>query len=114
MDVPSLLSLAGTPRGTSRTTCRNAPQQARLPLARRIGQILRGPHALALGGQHLGKVGALPGELRLSPPEVARGGGLLVDRAHQVEHLAQSVRGEVEVLAHQLRQALARKTAGTE
>jgi hypothetical protein len=37
MDVPSLLSLAGAP-GFSRTTCRNAPQQARLPLTRRIGE----------------------------------------------------------------------------
>src|SRR5216110_4045167 len=56
-------------------------------------------HVLALGGQCLGEIGALPGELGLGAAEVAVGRGLLVDRSQQVEHLPQTVGCQVEVLA---------------
>jgi type VI secretion system secreted protein Hcp len=49
-------------------------------------------------------VGSLPGELRLFAAEVAVGGGLLVDRTQQVEHLDDALRTQVEVLGHQRRQ----------
>src|SRR6267154_1568257 len=62
---------------------------------------------LGLVGQLIRLVGAFPGEFGLSAPEVSIGGGLLVDRPHEVQHLAQPVRREVEMLADQLRQPLA-------
>src|SRR5262249_32195020 len=42
------------------------------------------------------------------------GRGLLIDRTHEVEHLAQPVGCQVEVLAHDARQMLARQAARPE
>ena len=59
--------------------------------------ILGGAHSLGLIGECCGAIGALPGELRLGAAEMPVGRGLLVDRADQVQHLAQPVRCEIEV-----------------
>src|ERR1700694_1263643 len=69
---------------------------------------------LGLGGARLGQIGALPGELRLGAAEVTVGRSLLVDGSHQIEHLAQTIGCQVEMLADELRQALARQAAGAE
>src|SRR5438094_561486 len=63
--------------------------------------------SLGLIGQLIRLVGAFPGELGLGAPEVPVGGSLLVDRPYQVQHLAQSVRREIEMLADQLCQPVA-------
>src|SRR5215469_4947478 len=76
---------------------------------RRCGCVgsLRGANPLGLGGQRRGEISALPAEFRLGAAEVSVGRGLLVDRSQQVEHLAQPVGRQVEVLANDLRQVLA-------
>ena len=53
-------------------------------------------------GQRGGLVGLLPGEVVVVAAEVAVGGGLLVDRAVQVELLAEGARAQVEVLVDEL------------
>src|ERR1700730_4081986 len=63
--------------------------------------------SLGLIGQLIRLVGAFPGELGLGASEVSIGGCLLIDRPYQVQHLAQSVGREIEMLADQLRQPLA-------
>src|SRR3954465_13819013 len=49
-------------------------------------------------------VGRFPREFRLLAAEVAVGGGLLVDRAQQVEHLDDALGPQVEVGLHELRE----------
>src|SRR2546429_1489470 len=51
-------------------------------------------------------VGCFPGELGLFAAEVAVGGGLLVDRAQQIEHLDDALRSQVEVLGDQRRERI--------
>ena len=51
--------------------------------------------------QRLHLVRPLPRELRLLAAEVAVGGGLLVDRAQQVEHLDDALRAQVEMRVDQ-------------
>src|SRR6202035_3266258 len=50
-----------------------------------------GRAALGLIGKLVRFIGVLPGKLGLGAAEVPVGGGLLVDRAHEVEHLPQSI-----------------------
>src|SRR3712207_2353796 len=59
---------------------------------------------LQAGGraQRVRLVRLLPAELRLVAAEVAVGGGLLVDRPQQVEHLDDPLGPQVEMLPHQL------------
>jgi hypothetical protein len=57
------------------------------------------------GLQRGGLVGAFPGEFRLVAAEVAVGGGLLVDRAQQVEHLDDALGAQVEVLGRPARRS---------
>src|SRR5262245_51706571 len=71
-------------------------------------------YALAVGGERLGTIGLFPGELRLRAAEMAVRRRLLIDRAREIEHLAQAVRREIEVLAHDLCHALVRQTARAE
>src|ERR1700694_6359547 len=108
-----LLSLAGTRRAL------------RLGPSQRSSASVAAAHAaafsssgracpLGLGGERLGQIGALPGELRLGAAEVTVGRSLLVDGSHQIEHLAQTIGCQVEMLADELRQALARQAAGAE
>src|SRR5579862_9823663 len=104
--IPVPLSLADHRRNYAPPARRNAPQRAWLPLC--------GAYPLGLGGERLGSVGALPGELGLGTSEVPVGSRLLIDRTHQVEHFPQAVRREVEILAHNLCQVLAREMARTE
>src|SRR5690606_28753851 len=59
-------------------------------------------------------VGALPREVRELAAEVSVRGGLLVDRAHEVEHLGDAPRAQVEVLAHELADFLVGDVAGAE
>src|SRR5215471_10847193 len=80
----------------------------------KTGPSSSGFNALALIRELGGPVGALPAELRLGAPEVTVGGCLLIDRPHEIEHLAQSVRCQVEVLPYELRQALVREPARAE
>ena len=54
------------------------------------------------GAQRVGLVGALPREVVVLAAEVAVGGGLLVDRAVQLEVLAEGARAQVEVLVDEL------------
>src|SRR5438105_9267244 len=49
-------------------------------------------------------VGCFPGELGLLAAEVAVGGGLLVDRAQEIEHLDDASRPQIEVLGHERRE----------
>src|SRR5580765_4152901 len=110
-----LLSLAGATRAWVRASARrNAPQQA-WPQPVRLRFSFSGRACpLGLGGERLGQIGALPGELRLGAAEVPVGRGLLVDGSQQIEHLAQTIGCQVEMLADELRQALARQAAGAE
>src|SRR5206468_4479498 len=66
-----------------------------LPFARPDVRLDSASHEAAQG---LDLVGALPGELGLGPAEVAVGGGLLVDRAAQVQVLDDALGGEGEDL----------------
>src|SRR3954452_1947627 len=52
--------------------------------------------------QGLGAVGALPGEVLVAAAEVAVGGGLLEDRAVEVQVLAEGARAHVELCLDQL------------
>src|SRR6185369_15988027 len=54
------------------------------------------------GAQRLGFVGLLPGEVRFVAAEVAVRGGLLEDRAAQLERVDDAARRHLEMLAHQL------------
>ncbi len=71
-------------------------------------------YALALRSQRLGAIGLFPAELGLRAAEVAVRRRLAVDRAGEIEHLAQAMRGEVEVRTHDLRQTLTRQAARAE
>jgi hypothetical protein len=64
----------------------------------------RGAGGAEAGGlaQLLGLVGALPREVVVLAAEVPVGGGLLVDRAVQVQALAEGARAQVEVLVDEL------------
>src|SRR5579872_6547575 len=70
--------------------------------------------ALGLRSELLRLVRALPGELALGTAEVPVGRRLLIDRAGEIEHLAQSVRRQIEMLAHELREPIARQPARAE
>src|SRR5215217_9003342 len=74
----------------------------RLPLPVTSGLGERGGLDAGCAGQGLGLVGALPGEVRVLAAEVAVGGGLLVDRAVQVQVVAEGARPQVEVLVDEL------------
>src|SRR5262249_37173832 len=52
--------------------------------------------------QERGLVGALPGEVVVLAAEVAVGGGLLVDRAVELQRLAEGAGAQVEVLVDEL------------
>src|SRR6185437_2422349 len=93
-------------RGSRRASARPDPS------AKPSGRPSRCP--FGIGGQGLGAVGLLPMELRLRTAEVAVRCRFPINRPRQIEHLAQPVRRQIEVLAHQLRQALAREAAGAE
>ena len=69
--------------------------------------ILGGAYPLGFFREGRGAIGALPGELGLAAAKMPVGRGLLVDRPHEVQHLAQPVRCQVEVLADDPRQVLA-------
>src|SRR5580692_9986397 len=105
------LSLAGAAASQKlAAACRSAPQapDAAAPDARQNSLSLgRAGLALQFCGQDRGLVGSFPGELFLGAPEVPIGGGHLVDGAHQVQHLAQAVRRQIEVSAHQRREGFA-------
>ena len=60
--------------------------------------------------ERVGLVGALPVEVGVGAAEVTVGGGLLVDRAQQVELLDQRARTAVERRAHRLRRGCPRTT----
>src|SRR3984893_2535867 len=102
-----------------RCACGYAAALAALPVRRRsVAALAAVSHAaiaglggsggsLGLIGQLIRLVGAFPGELGLGASEVSIGGCLLIDRPYQVQHLAQSVGREIEMLADQLRQPLA-------
>src|ERR1700710_1260324 len=98
-----------------------------LPLRRpdrpRKGRYARYSRAPRLGGcglpaggglQGLGAVGALPGELGLLAAEVAVGGGLLEDRAVEVEVLAEGAGAHVELGLDQLGDGRVGQLAGAE
>src|SRR6267143_5285019 len=72
--------------------------------------------ALEAGGaaEGVGPVGPLPGELGLAAAEVAVGGGLLVDRAQEVQVLDDARRLEAEGLADRPRDLLLRDRVGPE
>src|SRR3984885_4559600 len=70
--------------------------------------------ALQFGRQELRLVGAFPGELFLGTPKMPIGRRHLIDGADQVEHFAQSIGRQVEVLAHQLGELFARQLTGAE
>src|SRR6202050_100571 len=67
---------------------------------------LRGSRCLGFRREHLRLVGTFPGEFLFLAAKMAVGGCFLIDRARQVEHLAQPEGGQVEMRAHDLRQAL--------
>src|SRR5690606_23262958 len=114
------------------TTVRSGGTAAKEKAARGGGlswSLRRGLLQLRVGAQRLGLVRLLPGEgggdlllagavgvaqLERLAAEVAVGGGRLVDRVHQVQHLDDAVRAQVEVLADQLLDLLVRDAAGAE
>src|SRR5260370_4820568 len=80
-----------------------------------LGGLLSGSaRSFQFGRKHIRLIGALPAELFFLAAEMTVGGGFLVDRAGQIEHLAQSERGEIEMRAHDLREALIRKLTRAE
>src|SRR6516164_11737459 len=81
----------GRLRAPQRRARRNAPQPAWLQPVWLPYVILGGAHPLGLFGECRGAIGALPGELGLAPAEMPVGRGLLIDRPHEVQHLAQPV-----------------------
>src|SRR5204862_7642020 len=64
--------------------------------------------------QRGGLVGALPREVVVVAAEVAVGGGLLVDRAVQLELLAEGARPQIEVLVDELGDLRAADLLGAE
>ena len=105
--------------GMAATSCRSAPQT---PGRHRIAGSVK-QHLAAAGqaarlrarrrasaARRFGLIGTFPGEFRLLAAEVAVGGGLLVDRPREVEHLAQAVRRQIEIAAYQ-RRSVPRATA---
>src|SRR4051794_16248227 len=64
--------------------------------------------------QRCGLVGALPREVVVVAPEVAVGGGLLVDRPVQLELLAERAGAQVEVLVDELHDPAAADLLGPE
>src|SRR5256884_8588639 len=77
--------------------------RSRLPTwSARNGGFMKGLLRRLFQREHL--VGGFPGELGLFATEVAIGGGLLVDRAQQVEHLDDALRPQIEVLDDQRRE----------
>src|SRR6476620_9309808 len=84
---------------------------------RRLGERLdRGAGGAEAGGlaQLLGLVGALPREVVVLAAEVPVGGGLLVDRAVQVQRVAEGARAQVEVLVDELLDLAAADLLGAE
>src|SRR5271168_4235401 len=63
-----------------------------------------GARRCKLGGENVRLVDTLPGELLFLAAEVAVGSRLLIDRPREIQHLAQSVGGQVEMRAHDLRE----------
>src|SRR6516164_2099549 len=104
----------GGPRAHRRPARRNAPQPAWLQPSWLRYLILGGAYPLGFFGECRGAIGALPGELGLAAAEMPVARGLLVDRPHEVQHLAQPVRRQVEVLADDPCEVLGRKTARAE
>src|SRR5256885_16526665 len=86
----------------ARTSC-SSRGRSRLPTwSARNGGFMKGLLRRLFQREHL--VGGFPGELGLFATEVAVGGGLLVDRAQQVEHLDDALRPQIEVLDDQRRE----------
>src|ERR1700691_5443459 len=66
------------------------------------------------GRQRIRLVGTLPGELLFLTAKMAVGRRFLINRPCEVQHLAQSEGGEIEMRAHDLRQARVRHFPGAE
>ncbi len=73
---------------------------------RGVGELLRSALQARRCTQLCRGLGRFPGELGLFAAEVPVGGGLLVDRAQQVEHLDDALRTQVEMFANQCRDRL--------
>src|SRR5688572_8861492 len=92
-------------RFLARASCRSCGRN-RLPTwSARNGGFIGNPLKRKPGSSRLCRlfksqslVGGFPGELGLFAAEVAVGGGLLVDRTQQIEHLDDAFRPQVEVL----------------
>src|ERR1700722_2884921 len=100
-----LLSLAGAAAvKLTADACRSAPQapDAAARNARQISSLGRAGLALQFRRQELRLIGAFPGELFLGTAKMPVRRGHLIDRTNQIQHLAQAIGREVEMLAHQL------------
>src|ERR1700693_2396077 len=73
-----------------------------------------GARCFEFGGERACLVGALPAELRFLTAEMPVRGGLLIDRPRQIQHFAQAEGREIEMRAHQLRQARIGQFTGAE